>query len=120
MKASRFACVLIVTSFAAVGCASETEEVPEEPGTGSAPSVSVDVKEDAIAPNYLSSGCMLATAGMTMNLRRCTHSATGSNCSTIEATCGLHWVGLTDGFWQFYWTYRVISTEWIPYENELQ
>jgi len=114
MKYSRLVCIAVVSSFVATGCAAETDDVAEETATPT-----VAVKADEVEPKWLTGGCGLATVGMTMNVRNCERTARGSGCTTHQGTCGLHWVGWGDGF-QFYWTYRFMSYEWIPVGNEVQ
>ncbi len=111
MNRSLTALVIFTVSMATAGCSTDVEETRE-------PAVAVELQDAPIAPRSLS--CGLATAGMSITTRSCSGFRSGSLCTDTQATCSAHWVGLQDGFFEFYWTYRTLSTEWIPVKSVQQ
>jgi len=112
MKRSFVVLAMTIATLTAAGCGTEVEE-SEAPVP-----VALESEGDSVSAKWNS--CGLATAGMTLTTRSCSGYRSGSLCTTVQATCSAHWVGLEDGFFEFYWTYKTLSTEWIPANNALQ
>ncbi len=103
MNRTIFAVFALSTALA--GCSANVEEPTE-------PVVSVQTEGEQVSPE--SNGCMIATLGMSMTNRTCQSFTSGSLCTTVQQTCTANWVGLSNGGWEFVWSYQNMGSEWVP------